>query len=87
MTKDQWLEKAEIFDALRIIPRAMLFGYSWFVLYAFHEILTWYQGLPAAERTIEASGLAGALITAITGLGSMFLSAYLKSGRDWEADE
>lgn len=61
----------------------MLMFYAWFVLHVVDNVLFWYQALPLAERSLEASGLAASVITAVTGLGSWFLKVYLDSGRAW----
>lgn len=77
------LKFAEGLDALRIIPRAILAGYCWFVIYITTWILGWYFNLPVAERSIESSGLVLGLFTSITGMGSWFLKIYIQSGRKW----
>jgi len=41
--------------------------------------------LPALERTAEASGMAFGVFTALLGLGTMFMNAYIKTGRRWTA--
>lgn len=76
-----WL--AECVDAWRVAPRLLLAAY-WYLVYDVSDrILTWYMALPADERTAEASGLAFAIFTALLGLGTIFMNAYLKSGRSW----
>ena len=54
-----------------------------FQLWLTKWIVGWYMLLPAAERSMEATGLVGVVFTTITGLGTMFMNAYLKSGRRW----
>jgi hypothetical protein len=82
-TKSVWLAGAEITDAWRVIPRLLLIGYCFFVFDLTSRLLTWYFTLPAAERSLEASGLGVAVFTAVTGFGTQFLNAYIKSGRKW----
>lgn len=84
MTKQQWLAFAEVTDALRLVPRALMVGYCGFVLYLTDRLLTWYMSLPPAERGLEAAGLAGSMFTVVTGLATVFLNAYLNSGRKWD---
>lgn len=74
---------AEVIDAYRIIPRALMIAYCVFVYHITTYLLDWYTALPFEERSVEASGLAFGIFTAVTGLGTQFLNAYLKSGRQW----
>jgi len=83
MNKQQWLDTAEAIDAMRLIPRLLMVGYCGFVLNLTDRLLTWYFSLPAAERSIEATGLAGGMFTAATGLATIFVNTYLRSGRSW----
>ncbi len=76
---------AEVVDALRILPRFLLLSYGYYVYHITWKTLNWYMSLPAAERTLEASGLAAGIVTAITGMGSWFLKVYISSGRNWSA--
>jgi hypothetical protein len=41
--------------------------------------------LPSSERTLEASGLAGAIITVITGLFPWIYKIYSDAATDWSA--
>lgn len=70
-------------DAWRIMPRLLLLCYCLFVYTTTDRLLTWYMALPAAERTLENGGFAAGLFTALTGFGTVFVNAYLKSGRHW----
>ena len=87
MNKQQWLDLAESIDALRLIPRLLLVSYCGFVFWLTDRVLTWYFALPASERGVEAAGLAAGIFTAATGLATIFLNAYLKSGRSWHGTE
>lgn len=76
---------AECVDAWRLVPRALLFAY-WVLVYDVTDrLLTWYMSLPAIERTAEASGMAFGIFTALLGLGTNFMNAYIKTGRNWQA--
>jgi hypothetical protein len=83
MSKQWFLNAAEVFDAWRIVPRALLVFYWGWVVWIVQDVLTWYQALPSAERTLEASGLAGGVITAVTSLVSWVSKIYMESGRQW----
>jgi hypothetical protein len=85
MNKQRWLDAAEVFDSWRVVPRFLLFSYSLWVVKVVGSILLWYQHLAAPERTLEASGLAGGVITAVTGLSTWVFKIYSENGRDWSA--
>jgi hypothetical protein len=78
---------AECFDAWRVAPRILL-GCYWILVYDVTDrLLSWYMALPAAERSMEASGMAVGMFTALLGLGTNFMNVYVKSGRNWKEDE
>lgn len=83
MNKAGWLAAAESFDAWRVVPRVVLFSYGGWVAHVVDKTLSWYMHLPSAERTLEASGLTGAIITAVTGLFPWVYRIYADTGRDW----
>lgn len=83
VNKQQWLDWAEITDAWRVVPRAILFGYCFATAKLVFELVTWYMGLPIAERTIEATSFAAGVITSVTGLATWATKFYIDSGRDW----
>jgi hypothetical protein len=85
MTKQTWLAAAEVIDAFRVVPRMILFGYSMWTVKVVWYVLGWYTALPAVERSLEASGLAAGVITAVTGLATFAIKIYLAGGRDWTA--
>lgn len=85
MNKQAWLDSAEVFDSWRVVPRAILFGYCWWVAHVTDSALTWYQRIPASERGIESAGLVGAIITAVTGMAVWVFKIYTGGGRDWDA--
>jgi hypothetical protein len=82
-SKQYWLDLAEVFDAWRFFPRALLAAYWTWVIQVTSSLLFWYQALPASERSLESSGLAAAVITAVTGLASWASKIYMQSGRRW----
>lgn len=83
MDKQRYLDFAQVFDQLRVVPRFVLFGYGLWVAHVTDSILNWYMHLPSAERTLEASGLAGAIITAVTGLFPWIYRIYASTANDW----
>jgi len=81
--KEKWLNVAEVFDAYRIIPRAILIAVLCFAGFYIYDISIWYMGLPAVERTGEVSAFAGVTIPALFGLAGKMIDWYLKTGRSW----
>lgn len=84
---EKWLKLAEVFDAWRVIPRVTLAAYAAWLYAVVHDILLWYFALPAPERTLEASGLAGAVITAVTGMAAYVFKIYVEGGRTWATEK
>ena len=67
------LDIAEIIDAFRVVPRAILVAYSWLVWY----VINWFMGLPT-PTTQQA-----ALVTTVTGIIAAVVGLYQNSGRKW----
>lgn len=84
MNKQAWLDAAEVFDAWRVVPRLILFGYCAWLVYIVDTILAWYMGLQEHARGIEASGMATFVITAVTGIGATVYKIYAGGGRAWD---
>lgn len=87
-----WLSLAEAIDAFRIIPRLVLAGYAYIMLY----ITMWYLDLEPymlegcdvavlAERCIVDAPTTThtTIITAVTGFATGLFGFYVNSGRDW----
>jgi hypothetical protein len=84
--KQRCLHLAECFDAWRVAPRVLLGAY-WVLVYDVTDrLLSWYMALPSDERSMEASGMAFGIFTALLGLGTIFMNAYIKTGRKWNGD-
>lgn len=86
MDKKTWLSIAEIIDGLRIMPRVILASALGFAAWYIYALTVWYMALPAAERTLEVSGLAGLTIPAVFGLAGKIVDWYLKTGRTWKEE-
>lgn len=85
--KERCLHLAECADAWRIAPRLLLVAYWTLVYDVTDRLLSWYMTLPALERTAEASGMAFGIFSALLGLGTIFMNAYIKTGRKWNGLE
>lgn len=82
-SKQKGLDAAELFDSWRIVPRVLLFGYSWWLIWATDKLLNWYMGLPIAAQTAQASAFCGGSITALTGIGGYVFRIYSENSRNW----
>ena len=71
--KKRLLDAAEIIDAFRLVPRAVLVAYAWLVWY----VINWYMQLP------EPSTQQAALVTVVTSLIAAVIGLYQHSGRTW----
>ena len=83
MIEQKYLDFAQAFDKLRIVPRIIFFGYAAWVIHITHWVLSWYMTLPSGERSLEASGLAGGVVTIITGLFPWIYRIYSDNANDW----
>lgn len=83
MDKQFWLNLAELIDAYRLMPRAILAASLAFAGWYIYAITVWYMALPLIERTVEVSGFAGLTIPAVFGLAGKMVDWYLKTGRSW----
>jgi hypothetical protein len=83
MRKAAFLHVAEIFDTWRVVPRILLFGYSWFVAHTTNFILGWYFQQPAAGRGTQETAVILGVFTALTGLAGWVFKVYVDNGRNW----
>jgi hypothetical protein len=83
MNKAKYLDFSETFDALRVVPRVILFAYGWWLAYTVDRLLNWYMALPSAAQTAQASGFCFGAITSITTIGGYVYRIYANTGRDW----
>jgi hypothetical protein len=82
-TKQQWLDAAEVFDAWRIVPRTLVYGFGAWTIYIADRTLFWYFHLATVDRTVQDAGLVGATISAVTTVFGLTLKFYYNSGRQW----
>lgn len=71
--KDFFLQWAEIVDAWRVVPRAVLFFYGVFTW----NVYLWIKTLESP--TVEQTGI----LYAVIGVAGMIFNFYAKSGRAW----
>ncbi|MFI5397611.1 MAG: hypothetical protein ACHQ9S_18900 [Candidatus Binatia bacterium] len=84
LTKQWWMDLAEVVDALRIFPRFMVTGYGLWVGWFTDWFVAWYEKLPAVERTNEVTLVFGIVIPAVCGLATWVFKMYLDGGRKWD---
>jgi hypothetical protein len=84
MNKTGLLDAAEVFDAWRVIPRIILFGYALWLAYVTDRLLTWYMALPIPAQTAQASGFCLGTIGALTTIGGYVYRIYANTGRSWD---
>ena len=82
--KAAWLDAAEVFDAWRITPRTILYGFGWLFGYVITHTMHWYFGLPSAERTGQVTAVIGVIIPSVSGLAVWVYKIYSQGGRNWE---
>jgi hypothetical protein len=85
MNKSALLDYAEVFDAWRVVPRLLLFGYAWWLVVIVDALLSWYMRLPIAAQTVQASGFCFGAITSVTTVGGYVYRIYANTGRDWDS--
>jgi len=76
MTKDQWIDFADILNKLRVIPRLILAAFGTLTALVTYESMNWYMTLPAIERTMEASGFALGIVAAVSGFSLKYAGVY-----------
>ena len=85
MDKQKWLDWAEVFDSLRIVPRVFLFGF-WTTTFIFIFYFSyWYFHFPANERGYEESGAMTGIILGLLKFGKDIWDTYAQNGRDWNS--
>jgi hypothetical protein len=82
--KQQWLDAAEVFDTWRVVPRLIVFLYGAWMARVTDWIVTWYERLPAIERTVEVTAFATVVLPGIFGLAVWVYKIYSIGGRQWD---
>ncbi len=80
-----WIQRAEVFDSWRVVPRMLIFGYCGYAAHVIETVVGWYTHLPLAEQNIQNAGMVTGIITAVTGFGIPIFRIYSENGRDWNA--
>lgn len=67
------LERAELIDAYRVVPRLILLGFGYLVWY----VVQWFTGLD--EPTTQQA----AFVSAVVGITAPVTAFYFNTGRKW----
>lgn len=79
-----WMDVAEVIDTLRLIPRAVLGFYGFWMAEVTNWLVKWYMRLPAAERTAEVTAFVTIVLPGIFGLAIWVYRIYAQGGRQWD---
>lgn len=74
LRKQAWLDMAELIDAWRVTPRAILAGYG----YLIWDMWKWVEGRP--DLTTQQAAFTGAIIA----MGVPLAGLYFTTGRRWD---
>ena len=68
------LERADLLDAYRIVPRLWMAGFAWLLV----DVTWWFKALPdpSSEQTF--------LVSTVWGAGGWITMMYFNSGRKWQ---
>jgi len=81
--KAKWLALTEVIDALRIFPRLFLGAQFLWTVDVVDRTLTWYFHLPLEQQSLQTSGLAATIVSAVTGIFVQMFKCYASTGRDY----
>lgn len=84
-SKQLWLDCAEVFDAWRIVPRAIMAAITHLVLTLDATVIYWFIHLPNDHRSASDAGAATGMVTVLSTLFGVALKFYIDNGRKWGA--
>ena len=85
MNKCQLLDAAEVFDSWRVVPRLLVFGYSFLFTWSIVYYSITYFGLPASQRTVAVTAFSSVVLSAMAGAFPFVCKIYMETGRNWDA--
>lgn len=85
MSRQRWLDAAEVFDSWRVVPRLIVLIYLGLLCWLTVYLALMFFRLPAAERTTQLTAFASVLLTASYGAFTWVVKIYTAGGRDWDA--
>lgn len=78
MTKQRWLDLAEVLNALRVIPRLILASFGLLTALTSYELIQWFTHLSIEGRTPEASLAVVGIIGAVSKFSLDYAGVYTK---------
>jgi hypothetical protein len=72
--KEKFLNAAEVVDAWRVIPRAIMIGYGWII----YNVTEWFLLLP------DPTGTQMGFASTIWGAAGILTGWYFSTGRKWD---
>lgn len=85
MNKEEWLDFAEVVDALRVFPRILVAGYMLIVGAEVAYLTVWYAHLPSVERTVEVTAFYSLIMGGLFGLAAYVFKVYSDGGYNWDS--
>lgn len=85
MTKQDWLDGAEVFDSWRVVPRLIVFIYLTLLVWLTTYFAVKFFDISAAERNTQLTAFASMLLTVAYGAFGWIYKIYGNTGRDWDA--
>lgn len=82
-SKQLWMDLAELFDAWRVVPRAIIFMIAHMVISLDTTTVFWYIHLPVGQRTGADAAAVGTIVGVLSTLFGVALRFYLDNGRRW----
>lgn len=83
LSKQIWLDCAEVFDAWRIVPRAIMAAITPMVITLDYTVIYWFIHLPNDHRSASDAGAATGIVTVLSTLFGVALKFYMDNGRKW----
>lgn len=80
---EAWMNVAKVIDALRIMPRAVLCFYGYWMARVIGQTCKWYFALPIAARTGEVTAFVTIVVGGIFGLAGWVFKIYSSGGYTW----
>lgn len=86
VSKQLWLDAAEVFDAWRVVPRAIMAAITHLVLTLDSTVVYWFLHLPNDHRSASDAAAATGIVTVLSTLFGFALKFYIDNGRKWAKD-
>lgn len=85
MNKQAWLDRAEVFDSWRVVPRLIVLIYLAMLIWLTSYFAVKFFAIAAAERNTQLTAFASMLLTVAYGAFGWIYKIYGNTGRDWDA--